>query len=184
MPPGYTATIGATAYKVVMLPENQVTVDGVIRTIDFVDLGGANYSLIMDGRVYNVTAPLIPASDRSSLNGNDARDLGSQVCVIVDGVEYDVRVDNEHTLALRSFVAHQGDSASPQVVRAPMPGIISRLEVEVGDEVTPGKGLLVLEAMKMENEIRSLTEGRIQTIHVSSGKVVEKGEPLVTIQRL
>jgi pyruvate carboxylase subunit B len=62
-----------------------------------------------------------------------------------------------------------------------MPGLISRIEVHVGEEVASGSGLLVLEAMKMENEIRSLTDGRIQTIHVEKGKAVEKGEALITI---
>ena len=62
-----------------------------------------------------------------------------------------------------------------------MPGIIARLEVSVGDEVVPGRGLLVLEAMKMENEIRSTTRGKVTRIFVDKGKIVEKGESLVII---
>ena len=62
-----------------------------------------------------------------------------------------------------------------------MPGLIARVEVVPGDEVVPGKGLLVLEAMKMENEIRSGVSGKVLKIHVEKGRAVEKGEPLVTI---
>jgi pyruvate carboxylase subunit B len=65
-----------------------------------------------------------------------------------------------------------------------MPGLISRIEVRIGEEVALGKGLLVLEAMKMENEIRSTNHGRVQAIHVEKGKPVEKGEALVTIEWL
>lgn len=184
MPTSYTATIGATAFKVVLLPGNQINIDGAVREIDFVALGNGSFSLILDGKVYSILVPSVGAYDVNSMLERDERDAGSQVSLVVNGIEYDVRVDNEHSLALRSLVAHQGGANAPHVVRAPMPGIISRIEVTEGEQVAPGKGLLVLEAMKMENEIRSLTEGRIQTIHVVSGKVVEKGEPLVTIHQI
>jgi hypothetical protein len=184
MPPSYTATVGERAFQLVMLEGNQVSIDGVVRSFDFVELGSGSFSLILDGRVYSLDVPNVGEKSGGEPTGNGGRDLGSQVCLIVNGVEYGVRVDNEHSLALRLLVAHQADASSTQVVRAPMPGLISRLEVKVGDVVMLGTGLLVLEAMKMENEIRSVTKGKILSIHVICGKVVEKGEPLVTIERI
>jgi pyruvate carboxylase subunit B len=62
-----------------------------------------------------------------------------------------------------------------------MPGLILRVEVKHGERIVQGQGLIVLEAMKMENEIRSLTAGTVKEIHVDVGKPVEKGEPLVTV---
>jgi hypothetical protein len=184
MPSNYTATIGARSFNVTMLPGSQVSVDGAVRCIDLVELGRGLYSLIIDGRVYSLFVPAVGRNIESSPSTSGERDLGTQICLVVDGIEYDVRVDNEHSLAIRSLVAQQGDPGAIHVVKAPMPGIISRLEVEVGDKVSPGKGLLVLEAMKMENEIRSLTEGTVRALHVARGKIVEKGEPLVTIHGL
>jgi biotin carboxyl carrier protein len=64
-----------------------------------------------------------------------------------------------------------------------MPGMIARIEVKVGDTVEKGGGLLVLEAMKMENEIRAPFAGLVKKLHVRSGASVEKGEVLVSIEQ-
>ena len=62
-----------------------------------------------------------------------------------------------------------------------MPGLVVKVEVSVGTEVHKGQGLIVLEAMKMENEIKAVARGKIQTIHVAPGKIVEKGDALLSI---
>ena len=62
-----------------------------------------------------------------------------------------------------------------------MPGMILRLEVEEGQAVTRGVGLVVLEAMKMENEIRAPEDGVVVRIHAEPGRAVEKGAPLVEL---
>jgi pyruvate carboxylase subunit B len=67
-------------------------------------------------------------------------------------------------------------------VSAPMPGLVTKIEVTVGDVIVVGQGLLILEAMKMENEIRATISGVITKINATLGKPVEKGELLVEIQ--
>ena len=67
------------------------------------------------------------------------------------------------------------------VVKAPMPGLIVRLLKNVGDTVTKGERLLIIEAMKMENELKSPIAGRIKEIHVAVGRPVDKGQVLVTL---
>jgi pyruvate carboxylase subunit B len=62
-----------------------------------------------------------------------------------------------------------------------MPGLVLRVEVEVGQPVVPGSGLVVLEAMKMENEIRAPGPGRVRAVLVKAGQTVEKGSPLVEL---
>ncbi|MBI3587313.1 MAG: hypothetical protein HY088_09310 [Ignavibacteriales bacterium] len=62
-----------------------------------------------------------------------------------------------------------------------MPGLIVKVEVVIGQEIKAGQGLIVLEAMKMENEIKALHPGKIQAIHVTPKKAVEKGETLISI---
>src|SRR2546421_744162 len=71
--------------------------------------------------------------------------------------------------------------AGPAVVRAPMPGLVVRVEVADGQRVEAGAGLVVVEAMKMENELRAPRAGVVQTVHVAVGQAVEKGMPLVTV---
>ncbi len=72
-------------------------------------------------------------------------------------------------------------STSSQVVEAPTPGNILRLEVKVGDQVSENQTLLIMEAMKMESEVKSPTAGKISELHVSTGDTVQAGEPLLTI---
>ncbi|GBD33077.1 MAG: hypothetical protein KatS3mg081_0156 [Gemmatimonadales bacterium] len=74
-----------------------------------------------------------------------------------------------------------GSPGGGGIVRAPMPGLVLRVEVEVGQRVGAGSGLLVLEAMKMENEIRSPRDGVVRRVLVRAGQAVEKGAELVEI---
>lgn len=68
------------------------------------------------------------------------------------------------------------------VVKSPMPGLISKLNVKAGDSVKKGDGLLIIEAMKMENEIKSPISGIVQNISVLPGQVVEKNSNLIIIK--
>ena len=66
-------------------------------------------------------------------------------------------------------------------MKAPMPGLVVRVEVTQGQVVKVGEGLVVVEAMKMENELRATRPGVVQTIHVAAGQTVAKGASLVTL---
>jgi len=94
-------------------------------------------------------------------------------------VELDVQDDRA-----KQIEALTGQSRRPPasgVIRAPMPGLVVRVEVTIGQAVEAGTGLVVVEAMKMENELRAPQRGVVQQIHVSAGERVEKGTPLVTL---
>ena len=72
-------------------------------------------------------------------------------------------------------------SATPDQIIAPMPGKITKLFVAVGDEVKKGQALLVMEAMKMENNIVATSDGQVKTIHVTVGQSVSQEDPLVEL---
>ena len=97
------------------------------------------------------------------------------------GELWDVQVVDERTRLLREMTGGGKAAGEDQVIKAPMPGLVLRLEVEAGQAVTVGTGLVVLEAMKMENEIRAPVAGRVRAIHVTAGQAVEKGVPLMEI---
>lgn len=79
--------------------------------------------------------------------------------------------------------ARRGDDThGDAVVKAIMPGRVVRISVAPGDEVKKGSGLLILEAMKMENEIAAPRDGKVAEVHVSPGATVEGGAPLVTLE--
>jgi biotin carboxyl carrier protein len=72
--------------------------------------------------------------------------------------------------------------AGPQQVSAPMPGKVVRILVAPGDRVEPRQGLVVIEAMKMENELRAARGGRVTTVRVVQGQSVEAGALLVSVE--
>jgi len=76
-----------------------------------------------------------------------------------------------------------GGLEDSRIIRAAVPGKILEINVEPGEPVRRGRGLLVLEAMKMENTIRAVVDGAIGELHVAPGTLVAKGDLLVTIER-
>ncbi len=97
------------------------------------------------------------------------------------GERWAVEVVDERTQRLRALTGGSRARPSDGIVKAPMPGLVLRLEVEPGEEVAAGRGLLVLEAMKMENEIRAPASGVVRAVLVQPGQVVERGTELVEI---
>ncbi len=91
-------------------------------------------------------------------------------------------VVDERTRQIREMTGMGAGPAGPRPVRAPMPGMVVQVEVEEGQMVEPGDGLAVVEAMKMENELRAEASGRVATIHVEAGQAVDKDEILIEFE--
>ena len=96
------------------------------------------------------------------------------------GERFEVEVLDERAQHIRSLVGEGRAATGPAPLKAPMPGLVVRVLAEPGQVVAPGQGLVVLEAMKMENELKATAAGQVQQIHVKSGAAVEKGQLLVT----
>jgi biotin carboxyl carrier protein len=111
--------------------------------------------------------------------------VAREFAVEVDGEVFEVRVVAKDGGGLgggAAVVAASPGSASPQDgVRAPMQGLIARIPVKVGDQVTVGQTVVVLEAMKMQNDIPSDTAGTVTAVLVAQGQVVSRGDILVTV---
>jgi pyruvate carboxylase subunit B len=100
------------------------------------------------------------------------------------GRGWTVEVLDERTQALRELTGRGAGHAAGGLIRAPMPGLVVRVEVEVGQQLEAGAGVVVLEAMKMENEITTPGPGTVQAVHVEPGAAVEKGAPLVEVGQI
>lgn len=98
------------------------------------------------------------------------------------GEQVEVEVVDERTRHIRSLTAGAARPAGGEVIRAPMPGLVVRVMVEPGEAVPAGAGVLVLEAMKMENELRAPAAGVVRAIRAEPGQAVEKGQPLVEFE--
>jgi pyruvate carboxylase subunit B len=97
------------------------------------------------------------------------------------GERFEVEVQDDRSKQIDVLTGQDRKTAVGGVVKAPMPGLVVRVEVQLGQHVAPGTGLVVVEAMKMENELRAQTRGIVAQIHVQAGDRVEKGTPLVTL---
>ena len=106
--------------------------------------------------------------------------------VIVDGQEYEVGIEalsgEELSAPKAAPAAPANPAAGGEAVNSPMPGTILAVNVKAGDAVKKGQALMILEAMKMENEINAPKDGVVAAVHVSKGQAVESGSLLCTLQ--
>jgi len=109
-------------------------------------------------------------------------DARGRYVLSIDGHRYDVEALDERTHTIRELSGASAAPTGPAPLKAPMPGLIVRVSVAVGDSVTAGQGLVAIEAMKMENELRCVAGGRVKAVHAVVGQAVEKGALLVEIE--
>ena len=100
----------------------------------------------------------------------------------LDGFRYEVEALDERTRAIRALSGAGREATGPAPLMAPMPGMIVRIAVAVGDTVQAGQGLIVMEAMKMENELRAASAGTVKAILAREGTAVEKGALLLELE--
>lgn len=99
------------------------------------------------------------------------------------GYRFDVEALDERTRAIRDLDVERNVTSGPAPLLAPMPGLVVRVLVEEGATVQTGQGLVVMEAMKMENELRAAAPSVVKRIHASAGAAVEKGALLIEMER-
>jgi biotin carboxyl carrier protein len=98
------------------------------------------------------------------------------------GERTEIEVIDERTRHIRSLTGAGDRPRGPAALKAPMPGLVVRVQVEAGQSVAAGAGVVVLEAMKMENELRAPRDGVVDRLEVSVGQTVELGDSLVVIR--
>lgn len=102
--------------------------------------------------------------------------------ISLNGYTYSIKVSDSRQFALGTIIlSGAGTSSSTVKVNAPMPGLLKAINVSAGQIVKKGESIFILEAMKMENAIKSPINGIIKEIHVKSGSAIEKGFVLCTI---
>ena len=95
------------------------------------------------------------------------------------GERWELEAVDERTRHIRGLTGGGGHQRGPVVLRAPMPGLVVRVMAEPGQRVAAGGGVVVLEAMKMENELEAAVEVVVKAVRVRAGEAVEKGQVLV-----
>ncbi len=162
-----------------------------------------DYAVNVEGKEFTVDVKKTGTGFTVSLNGaaEDVRITrvdGTGLALIVNDKPYTVFIESERrifvngmsydidTTAGRSSRPTMPQTAASQktesVVKAVMPGLIVQVNVKEGDQVKAGDSLLVIEAMKMQNEVTARNEGRIRSIHVKPGQPVATGDALITLE--
>ncbi len=153
--------------QVDLSPEG-VILDGVGAQADLTHIEGTGLgSLLLDGASFRVLA------DRGA-DGRWALHLG--------GRRYELEVVDERTWAIRKMTGTGDIRSGPRPIRAPMPGLVVKVEVGIGDRLDVGQSVAIVEAMKMENELKAEGPGVVSRIHVAAGQTVEKDQILIELE--
>ena len=134
--------------------------------VDFLQVDPGLYSLLIDSRSYEV----------------DLLELEDAMMVLVNGQPFRVEIQDERARRLQAAGGTGHAKAGKRLITAPMPGKVVRLLVRLGDPVQAGDGIVVVEAMKMENELKAPTAGTVTEIRVQEGRAVGGGEVLVVVE--
>jgi acetyl/propionyl-CoA carboxylase alpha subunit len=160
-----------------------VTIDGKNFRLELIRAEGG-WSCQLDGRSVEVNAVVVCPDVLSLRIGNLAYEVkservGDDLHLWVGSTCFATKIRDPRSLRSRGRSA---DDHGPKKITAPMPGKVVRLLVREGDEVNLGAGLAVVEAMKMQNEIKSPKKGRVQKILVSEGSTVNAGDVLAIVE--
>jgi len=160
-------------------------------TIDVETLGNNRYAVTMDGEkmeLESLVLPTLPQGAVSLLIDGHSHCIDIMqpeddelVHVTINGLPIQVDVADERRMRLRS-IAPEHSKEGKQVLCAPMPGKVVRLMAAIGEEVKEGQGVIVVEAMKMENELKSPKDGKVVEIFVQEGVAVEMNAKLVAVE--
>ena len=138
------------------------------------------YSLLVDNASHRLLARKDGLGARKDGLGARKDGLGAW-SVTLGGQPFLVEAIDERTRTIREMTGAGDGPGGPKPVRAPMPGLVVKVEVEEGDSVETGQGVIIVEAMKMENELTAEAPGVVTRVHVVEGQTVEKDQVLIEL---
>ncbi len=162
----YTVLIGDRTYEIRPDANQTVEINGEPHHVDFRSIENSGfYSILIDNRSWHALV------ERE----------GDEYRISIDGEMYVVNVQDERTRKIQKALSKVAVASGDFILKAPMPGMVRSVPVQAGQEIAQGQGLIILEAMKMENELRSPRAGSVKDIRVKPGDAVELGQVLVVI---
>ncbi len=162
----YITTVGEQQYSIEIIDSNKIIVNGKPITVDFESISGQPvYSLLVDGKSYE---GYMYASD-------------DEWEVLLQGRRYNVQVVDEREHRLQQTMGEGAVADNEFHLKAPMPGLVVDVPVEEGQEVAKGDVLVILESMKMQNELKSPRGGKVTRVRVKTGDNVERKQTLLSV---
>ena len=162
----YITTVEDKQFLIEIVDEKHISVDGKVYEVDFESVSGQPvYSLIVDGRSHEA---YVAAGE-------------SEWQVLLRGRLFPVSVEDEREKRLRSAAGGDVAQTGEFHLRVPMPGLVVAIPVEEGQQVKKGQVLLILESMKMQNELKSPRDGTVGRIRVKAGETVEQKQTVLSV---
>lgn len=162
----YYARIGTAEYEVDISQDGNITIDGEPTSVDLCQSGVPElYSVLFGGRSYD----MLIESGRF------------EYIITFQGEQFHVQIEDERNRKLNTGRKAPSVPHGELAIKAPIPGLVVKVLVAEGDEIEDGQPLVILEAMKMENEIRSIRAGTVQSVKVEAGQRVEQNEILLLL---
>ncbi len=163
----YFAETSGQEFVVSVSSDQDFTLDGTPQLVDLRPVDGNGlFSMLLDGVSHTVF--IKQAADAYSIKLN--------------GVTHQVRLEDEKSRFIRTLIKADKSKLRVVEVRAPMPGLVTKMNVVKGEKITKGSPLLIIEAMKMENEIRAAADGVVKEILIQEKVSVEKDAVLLLIE--
>jgi biotin carboxyl carrier protein len=163
----YVSTVNGIEYLIEIVDERHIIVNGRKLTVDFNSVSGQPvYSLLVDGKSFE--GFVYPGE--------------SEWEVLIMGRQFPVVVEDEREKRLRAAAGGSVSDAGEYHLRAPMPGMVVSIPVEEGQGIEKGDVLLILESMKMQNELKAPRAGTVGRIRVKLGESVEQRQTLLSVQ--
>ncbi len=164
----------------------QIEIAGRLREVELIlEDGAGRYRAVLDGVALNVEARLLQPGVISLLMGNRAyrvvlEEDAEEPAIHLAGKRFAYRIDDPRSLKSRR--GQTKSSAGPKTVKATMPGRVVRVLAAKGDTVEANQGAVVIEAMKMQNELKSPKAGVVADVRVAAGDTVALGDVLIVVE--
>ncbi|MDE2750774.1 MAG: hypothetical protein OXI34_17580 [Chloroflexota bacterium] len=160
----YVTIINERRFEIEVDNEGRVLIDGEERDVDFLNLGGSLFSLITKNKSFEAVID----------------DDEGKIAVMMRGRLFEAQVLDERAMLLMQ--RRGGLTVASGEVSAPMPGLIVEVTAALGGAVAKGQTVIILESMKMQNELKSPIDGVVRAIHAEAGQAVDKNDLLVEIK--
>jgi biotin carboxyl carrier protein len=156
------------AYQVITNGENYDIDEQQLAELDLIPIGENHFHLLQQGKRYEIEVLGTNLSNKSIL-------------LKVNGQKINLEIKDKYDLLVQKMGLGKVTAFLDKEIKAPMPGLMVEVLIQVGDTVEKGTPLLILEAMKMENMLKSTGDGVVQSVLVTKGETVEKNQVLITL---
>jgi biotin carboxyl carrier protein len=163
----YVVTLKDKRNLIKISQNSEITINGETHHYELIALNNSTYRLRIDEKFYDIASAKID---------------NYRFSVVMEGWTFETVVMTTLQERASKVIEQTGAVLKLSEIKAPMPGMIFKLKKKIGDKIELGESVIILEAMKMENDIKAPSSGVIKNVYVSEGSAVEKGAKLFSIE--